>query len=202
MADPDPIVTRLSRDILSVKKGLRQAGVAPGLIDGIATRALLSQRRQTGPYQSNRARRWRLQEGDPQYGTEEECKRILLKLYGQLLEFQNPPPLDGDTRAILEGHAGRALVANSYRDSLTLEPLDYAALAAEAAAPQHGSSDFHLGHEDPTTIPRHVSGNINWRTRRSNLIQGNLTLRQARTRLLEIIARYFELGEVEIQPEE
>jgi hypothetical protein len=57
---------------------------------------------------------------------------------------------------------------------------------------------YHIGHQDPTLHPRHVPANVAWRTSRSNLIQGNMTLRQARIYLLKLIGRYFELGELDI----
>jgi hypothetical protein len=61
---------------------------------------------------------------------------------------------------------------------------------------------FHIGHDDPTAIPKHTPTNISLRTLRSNLIQGNMTLTEARTKLVELIGRYFELGEVTIHPDE
>ena len=44
--------------------------------------------------------------------------------------------------------------------------------------------------------------NISWRTMRSNLIQGDMTLRESRTKFVELIGRYFDLGEVTIHPDE
>lgn len=65
----------------------------------------------------------------------------------------------------------------------------------------HGHSSFHIGHEDPTRKPKHTPDNIGWRTFRSNLIQGNMTLRQARIYFVKLIGRYFELGEITIEGE-
>lgn len=71
--------------------------------------------------------------------------------------------------------------------------------SAEADNPTHGYSEFHIGHLNPTIIPKHVPENIAWRTLRSNLIQGNMSLREARIYIIKLIARYFELGEIEIR---
>jgi hypothetical protein len=71
----------------------------------------------------------------------------------------------------------------------------------EAAAPKHGRSVFHLGHENAQAAPKHTPGNVSWRSARSNLIQGDLTLAEARTKFVELIARYFDLGEVRIEKE-
>lgn len=118
---------------------------------------------------------------------------------GFLLAFSNPPPVDAPTIKLLaERYLGAEPVAGTYRDSLLLEPLDFEQFAKEAADPTHGVSNFHLGHEDPTIQPKHVPQNVAWRTHRSNLIQGNMTLREARIYIIKLIARYFELGELEI----
>jgi hypothetical protein len=81
---------------------------------------------------------------------------------------------------------------------LLLEQLDYHALRDDNLAPQHGYGVYHIGHQDPTLQPRHVPENISWRTSRSNLIQGNMTLREARIYILKLIGRYLELGELDI----
>jgi hypothetical protein len=119
-----------------------------------------------------------------------------------LLEFQGAPAVSEETMQILERHLRRELSPNSYRDPLTLELLDYHAFLAEVESPVHGRSEFHIGHRDPRAVPKHVPTNVEWRTARSNLIQGDLTLREARSKFVELIARYFKLGEVTITPEE
>lgn len=193
--------TEIDAEVRAVRKALREAGVPSKLVDNIATRALRSGRRQTGEFRSNRNSRWTLQPMDPQYGTEGDCKVILLRLYAMLLEFEGAPQVSEAIRMTLEARLGRPLKPGSYRDELTLEKLSYEEIAAEALDPRPGISGLHIGHRDPTLRPMHVPTNVEWRTERSNLIQGNLTLREARTKLVELIARYFELGEVTITPD-
>jgi hypothetical protein len=195
-------IAGLDADIKAVRKGLREAGVPEKLINAVATRALKSGRRQTGEFRSNRQSRWTLKKLDPQYGTESDCKKILLRLYATLLEYEGAPTVNPETQDILQKTLGRKLAPNSLRDELTLEKLSYPVVVAEALDPTPGVSAVHIGHRDPTLKPRHVPENVEWRTERSNLIQGNLTLRGARTRLVELVARYFELGEVTITPDE
>jgi hypothetical protein len=194
-------ITEVDAEVRAVKRALREAGVPSKLVGNIATRALRSGRRQTGEFRSNRDSRWTLQPNDPQFGTEEDCKIILLRLYATLLEFEGAPQVSEEIRARLETRLGRTLTPDSFRDELTLEKLSYTEVAAEALDPRPGISGMHIGHRDPTLRPMHIPGNIEWRTERSNLIQGNLTLREARTKLVELIARYFELGEVTITPD-
>lgn len=79
-------------DLRAVQKGFRDAGVPANLLQGVSTRALRSARRQTGEFRSNRQSRWTLDERDPQYGTETDCKIINIRLLGILCEFLNGPP--------------------------------------------------------------------------------------------------------------
>lgn len=192
----------LDRDLRRVRAGLRQARVSDRLLRSIETRALKTGRRLTGQWPTNRAARWRLDLAHPQYGSESDSKTILLRLFGMMLEFRNAPTVDAGTQEILEAYLGRPIQEGNYRDPLTLERLDYLQMLAETESPEHGRSEFHLGHRNPQANPRHVPENVEWRSARSNLIQGDLTLREARQRFVELIARYFELGEVTIEPEE
>jgi hypothetical protein len=117
-----------------------------------------------------------------------------------LLQFANAPTINPATKTLIETKyfAGKSLEPGTYQDALLLEVLDYEQFVAEATNPVHGRSLFHIGHYDPKLIPRHVPDNCFWRTHRSNLIQGDMTIRQARIYILKLIARYFELGELDI----
>lgn len=197
-------LAQLNQDLKKLKALLRRQPDFPSnLIAAIETRALRSGRRQTGVFRSNRTPRWKLihdhpQHGtDSQYGTESDCKQILIRLLIATLEFRNAPRIDDPLLSELsQRYLGRDLNPSSYRDSLLLEFLDFQVLRAEAESPTHGHSQFHIGHEDPTLSPKHVPENVAWRTLRSNLIQGDMTLRQARIYIIKLIARYFELGEL------
>lgn len=193
-------IARLDGDLRRNRRLLRDAAVPERVLAGVRTRAQQSGRRTTGQHRSNRARRWRLQPADPQYGTEADCKSIELRLFGMMLEFVNAPDVSDEARDLLSLYLGKSPEPGSYRDVLTLERLDYNHFAYEK--PQPGTSEFHIGHDDPTLRPRHVPENVSWRSLRSNLIQGNMTLVEARTRLVQLVARYFGLGEVTIHPDE
>src|SRR5690349_9894056 len=94
-------IEELNHDIRVVRRGLRAAGVPSNLISGISTRATKSGRRQTGEFRSNRDPRWKLKPNDPQYGIEEDCKTIELRLLGMMCEFVNAPVPDDAAREIL-----------------------------------------------------------------------------------------------------
>lgn len=182
-----------------VKAELRRVGVPNKLITNISTRALKSGRRQTGQFQSNRDSRWTLNPLDPQYGTELDSKIIEVRLMAMALQFDNAPAINEPVRTMLEEqYLAEQITAGTYRDSLLLERMDFNEFIQEAIQPRHGMSNYHLGHEDPTLTPKHVPENISWRSHRSNLIQGNMTLRQARIYFVKLIARYFELGEIHL----
>ena len=198
-ANPPASLDEIKADLRRVRKAFREAGIEKKLLTSISTRANRSGRRQTGEHQTNRQSRWTLATDNPQYGTEVDCKLIELRLIGSLLAFSNPPAVDADTVTLIaERYLGAEPVSSTYRDSLLLEAFDFEAVVAEATNPTHGMSKIHLGHEDPTIQPKHVPDNIAWRTQRSNLIQGDMTLREARIYIIKLIARYFELGELEI----
>lgn len=189
----------------SLKRLLRSHGYPANLISAVETRALRSGRRLTGVFRSNRQSRWQLIHDhpeygtDPQYGTEADCKAILIQLLLTTLEFRNAPQIEHpEVGALCRRYLGRELQPGSYRDMLLLESLDFEQLRAEAEAPEPGRSSFHIGHIVPTMVPRHVPRNVAWRTLRSNLIQGDMTLREARIYIIRLIARYFELGEIEV----
>lgn len=199
-------IPEINADLLKLKKLLRQNGFPVNLIQAIETRSLRSGRRMTGIFRSNRHSRWALifndpiHGTDPQYGTEIDCKVILMTLLLTTLEFIGAPKIE-DTflQELAQKYMGRILVPDSFKDSLLLEHLDFAKLRLEADDPTHGKSEFHIGHLDPKRVPKHVPENVAWRTLRSNLIQGDMTLKQARTYIIKLIARYFELGELNIE---
>lgn len=129
----------IDQDLRAVRRGLRQAGVPAGVVTAIATRALRAPRRKTGAFPANRQARWTLSPSHPDYGTERDCKVMLLRLYGMMLEFRNAPQVDSVTRQVLEKYLGKTIQPGTYEDALTLERLDYGRLVAGAAAPVHES---------------------------------------------------------------
>jgi hypothetical protein len=194
-----PVLPEVEKHAIAIRTILRTSGVPPKTIQSIQTKALKTGRKITGAFATNRDQRWTLDPGHPQYGTELDCKIIFVKLCAQLFCFDNAPKLDPAVQAILERqYLGHPIEPDTYRDRLLLERFDFNDLVREGLSPKHGHSSFHIGHEDPTRQPKHTPDNVGWRTYRSNLIQGNMMLREARIYFLKLIGRYFELGEIEI----
>jgi len=193
-----PPMAQVEAHTIGVRNALRIAGVPQKVLAAIQTRAYRTGRKVTGEHATNRDPRWKLKTTHPQYGTEHDCKVIFVKLCAQIFCFDNAPDLDGALRNDLQQYLDEPIVTNTYRDKLLLERFDFKDLVTEGLSPVHGHSSFHLGHEDPTLKPKHTPDNIGWRTHRSNLIQGDMTLREARIYFLKLIGRYFELGEIDI----
>lgn len=189
---------QIKQDIASAKAALRQAGVPTKTISSISAKAMKTGRKVTGAHATNRDKRWEISVDHPQYGSEIDCHMTFVKLCAQIFCFDNAPECPRELRDRLVQVYNFPIQPNSFRDSLLLEHFDFNDLVREGLSPTHGHSSFHIGHEDPTLVPKHQPGNINWRTYRSNLIQGNMTLRESRIYFVKLIARYFELGEQDI----
>src|SRR3989339_1685019 len=121
-------IQNLNRDLRELKRILKSNGFPSNLIPAIETRALRSGRRQTGIFKSNRQSRWTLIHDDPvhgtdpQYGTEEDCKTILIILLLTTLEFKNAPTInDPKIEELSERYLNRALMPGTFRDYLLLE---------------------------------------------------------------------------------
>jgi len=196
---PYPELEQVRTDFKAVKRALGAAGVPPGLISSVDRKALRTGRKVTGEHATNRQNRWEINPANPQYASESDCRIIFIILFAMMFEFENAPPLTDAARMLFESYLGRAIRAGTYQDALLLEKLDYNRLRDDALSPQHGYSVYHIGHQDPRRSPRHTPDNVAWRTSRSNSIQGDLTLREARIYLIKLIGRYFELGELDIK---
>lgn len=192
---------------------LRGAGIRSNVVGAIRTKALKTAKKVGGAFATNREKRWLISSDHPQYGTELDCHIIFVKLAAQIFCFDNAPSvptaltrvaapikaLGPVLKSILEDrYTGHEIRPNTFQDSLLRERFDFNDLVAEGLNPQHGHSSFHIGHEDPTKKPKHTPDNVGWRTFRSNMIQGNMTLPQARLYFVKMVARYFDLGELQI----
>jgi hypothetical protein len=195
-----PKLSDVEEHIKLVRTALRTAGVPDKAIASIQTRALRTGRKVTGIHATNRASRWTLVSTHPQYGTERDCKIIFVKLCAQLFCFDGAPKLKNSLSDLLgEDYLGHIIKPGIFRDRLLLERFSFSEFIKAALNPVHGHSFFHIGHEDPTQKPKHTPDNISWRSHRSNLIQGDMTLREARVYFIKLIGRYFELGELNIK---
>lgn len=98
---PDyPPLADVEEHIVLVRKTLRAAGLPSKVLQSIGTKALRTGRKVTGEHATDRDPRWRLAETHPQYGTENDCKLILVKLRAQIFNFDNSPPVPQSLREL------------------------------------------------------------------------------------------------------
>jgi hypothetical protein len=197
---------RLYRDpahlrLLGIRRALLDTKLNPDsqlfddIFDKVRVKSYLTDRAQTGNYQTNREKRWEAHPQSPQFALRRDCFAVELELIDQLFRFQSFPP--GiirylKTTGLLKEHGKIA------RCPVTLDQLDFELLAQEAADPTHGKSAYQVGHMNPLkagegTEFRHHRANISWITADGNRIQGHLTLKETRKLLLRISANYDEL---------
>jgi hypothetical protein len=190
----DPAYQRL----LGVRRALLDPKLNPdgqlfeAIFEKVRVKSYLTDRAQTGNYQTNREKRWEAHPQSPQFALRGECFAVELELIDQLFRFQSFPP--GIVRYLqsekLLGDFGKVA-----RCPVTLDPLDFEVLFDEAANPIHGKSAYQVGHMNPLKAGegaefRHHRANISWITADGNRIQGHLTLKETRQLLLRISANY------------
>ena len=190
----DPAYQRL----LGIRRALLDPKLNPdgqlfeGMFEKIRVKSYLTDRAQTGNFQTNREKRWEAHPQSPQFASRGECFSVELELIDQLFRFQSFPP--GIVR-YLQSAKLLGELAKVARCPVTLDPLDFEVLAHEVADPTHGKSAYQVGHMNPLKAGegvefRHHRANISWITADGNRIQGHLTLKETRQLQLRISANY------------
>ena len=184
--------------LLGIRRALLDPKLNPdgqlfeAIFDKVRVKSYLTDRAQTGNFQTNREKRWEAHPQSPQFALRGDCFAVELELIDQLFRFQSFPP--GIVR-YLESTGLLGEPAKVARCPVTLDPLDFEVLAQECADPTHGKSAYQVGHLNPLKAGagvgfRHHKANISWITADGNRIQGHLTLKETRQLLLRISANY------------
>lgn len=184
--------------LLGVRRALLDPKLNPdgqlfeAVFDKVRVKSYLTDRAQTGNFQTNREKRWEAHPQSPQFALRGDCFAVELELIDQLFRFQSFPP--GIVR-YLQSSKLLGDLAKVARCPVTLDPLDFEVLAQECADPTHGKSAYQVGHMNPLKAGegvefRHHRANISWITADGNRIQGHLTLKETRQLLLRISANY------------
>lgn len=91
-----------------------------------------------------------------------------------------------------------------YRCPVTLEPLSFLLFRTALLNPQHGKSDFQVGHLNPLKLDQpgndsagHSADNVSWISADGNRIQGSLSLHNVQELLRKIATNYEQLGLVD-----
>jgi hypothetical protein len=161
--------------------------------DKVKIKTYLTDRAQTGPYQTNREKRWEAHPASVQFASRRSAWAIEHELLEQACFFQGFPL--AVTAAAQQ--AGLIQARPMSRCPITLDPLDFPAFATEVVSPSHGRSNFQVGHLNPlkTTVRTagsagHTAENISWISAAGNRIQGDLSLNGARQLINHIADNY------------
>ncbi len=190
---------------LKLRKFLRAPESSPDaeffrrvLDDKVKIKTYLTDRALTGAYKTNREKRWETHPHSVQFATRRTCLEIEYKLVTQLCAFDGFPP---GAREALQAQAILPEKLEVFRCPVTLEPLSFPLFREALLNPQHGKSEFQIGHLNPlkldepgTDVVGHTADNISWISEDGNRIQGPLGLANVRQLLRHIAGNYEKLG--------
>lgn len=184
---------RLRNAILDVDiVGDAAQAIATVLDNKIKVKAYLTDRALTGEFKTNREKRWETAARSHQFALRRDCMGIERALLERVARMDGFPITAGDRLR----DAGLLEDRETTRCPITLDKLQYGALAAEVLNPVHGKSRFHVGHLNPLKAggregeARHVPENVSWISEDGNRIQGSLSMAEVRS-LLDRIAKNY-----------
>ncbi|QNI30858.1 hypothetical protein H7849_17275 [Alloacidobacterium dinghuense] len=168
------------------------------VLDGkIKVKTYLTDRAQTGPYKTNREKRWETHPHSVQFATRRTAMEIEYVLVTQLCAFEGFPPAARET---LQREGILPADLKTFRCPVTQEPMSFPVFRDALLNPQHGKSSFQVGHLNPLKLDEpgndvfgHTADNISWISEDGNRIQGSLSLTTVRQLLRKIAANYEEL---------
>jgi hypothetical protein len=164
----------------------------------ISIKAYLTDRSQTGEYQSNREKRWEVHPLNVQFAFRRDCWSVEYTLIKQLCRFAGFPQ---DLLKLLKQSGFEIEETSDFaRCPITQDVLDFLDFQDEIVNPIHGKSRFHVGHINPLKasnddpLSGHTGANICWISADGNRIQGSLTVAEIRVILQRITQNYQALG--------
>jgi hypothetical protein len=168
------------------------------LDEKVKIKTYLTDRALTGNYKTNREKRWETHPHSVQFATRTACLEIEYKLVTQLCAFKDFPPASYE---MLRQQNVVPMELPLYRCPVTLEPLSFLLFRTALLNPQHGKSDFQVGHLNPLKLDQpgtdtagHSADNVSWISADGNRIQGSLSLHNVQDLLRKIATNYEQLG--------
>ena len=147
----------------------------------IKVKTYLTDRAQTGVYQTNREKRWECHSNSVQFATRKDCFEIESHLVKQILKFEGFPI------NMISQNKDFGLEDEITRCPVTLEKFKYHQFVSEIKDPTHGVSLFQVGHLNPLkSSGGHIKENISWISNDGNRIQGSLSLSKTREMIKKI----------------
>lgn len=193
----------LPRRVVQLRQLLGNSQVNPyvslfkAVYEKIKVKTYLTDRAQTGEYQTNREKRWEVHPGSVQFSFRRHCLEIEYTLINQVCHFDGFPT---DLLEILESNEVLQSLEIPARCPITMDVLSFEKFKEEILNPIHGAAKFQVGHLNPLKADNdseqigHSAGNISWITDDGNRIQGSLSLQQARNLLRRISDNYDQAG--------
>ena len=151
------------------------------LKDKIRVKTYLTDRAQTGAYQTNREKRWETHPKSVQYALRTACMEIETSLLLQVACFANA------NKELVNSLQNRGYLPQHFDIAtcpITGEELDYGEFVRDVLHPSHGRSPFQVGHLNPLkTVSSgesygHAASNISWISEDGNRIQGSLSMEE------------------------
>lgn len=190
---------------LKLRGSLRSPSTSPDieffkkvLDDKIKIKTYLTDRALVGPYKTNREKRWETHPRSVQFSTRRTCLEIEHKLITQLCAFDGFPPA---ARELLQAQGILPEKNEVLRCPVTQERLSFPRFREALLNPQHGKSEFQVGHLNPLKLDEpgsdfagHTADNICWMSEDGNRIQGSLSITNVRQLLRRVATNYEELG--------
>lgn len=159
------------------------------LKDKIEIKTYLTDRAQTGAYQTNREKRWETHPNSVQFAKRLDCMEIESKLLLEVATFKGANPV------LVSNLQARHFLPLEFifaRCPITGEYLEYKDFVNDVLNPSHGRSAFQVGHLNPLKtgtkgeIFGHVANNISWISDDGNRIQGSLSMDEVDELLIRI----------------
>lgn len=193
----------LPRRVVQLRQLLGDSRVNPyvsvlkAAYEKIKVKTYLTDRAQTGEYQTNREKRWEVHPGSVQFSFRRDCLEIEYTLINQICHFEGFP---NDLRETLEIRGVLQPLEIPARCPITMDVLSFENFREEILNPIHGAASFQVGHLNPLKADNdsgqigHSAENISWITDDGNRIQGSLSLEQVRSLLRRISDNYEQTG--------
>ena len=150
----------------------------------IKVKAYLTDRAQTGTHKTNREKRWESHPNNYQFAFRRDCNDIEATLILQVCKFEGLAP-----KVVLMLQDNNLLEESfeNYRCPITGEVFKYLDFEDAVLHPEHGKSDFQVGHLNPLkSSGSHKASNIGWISDDGNRIQGSLSMEEVDSLLRNI----------------
>ena len=192
---------RFRRDLLNPRSNT-EAALFAKIYSKVKVKCYLTDRALTGTAKTNREKRWEAHPDSVQFAFRRDCLAIEARLMRQIVDFVGFPLT---LRRALEQQGLVDPKTDDFVCPVTLEPVSFAEFRESIMRPQHGRSEFQVGHLSPLKLDQpalaaaagHTPDNVSWISADGNRIQGSMSLADTRALLGKIAQNYAAAGLIE-----